>query len=243
MLAACGEEPIEVRLTGDEIGARGYIDITLECMRTFGAEATQVAKQTWLISPGGYTAGDCVIEPDASAATYLWAMEALTGGRIALEDKPLTQPDAAAHSIIRRFPQMPRRIDGSQMQDAVPTLAVLAVFNEWPVRFTGVTNLRVKECDRLQTLYNGMNAIAPGLATLVNDNLIVNARPELAGTSVDTLIETHADHRMAMSFALGGLRISGLRIRDPECVAKTFPGYWDTLASLGVEFIWSRAKY
>ncbi|MDQ7986486.1 3-phosphoshikimate 1-carboxyvinyltransferase [Pseudomonas sp. G34] len=237
MLAACGEEPIEVRLTGNEIGARGYIDITLACMRAFGAEAVQVAKQTWRVSPGGYTAGDIVIEPDASAATYLWAMEALTSGHIALGNQALTQPDAAAYPLIRSFPQMPRSINGSQMQDAVPTLAVLAAFNEWPVRFTGVANLRVKECDRLQALHAGLNAISPGLATLENDDLIIDARPQLAGTRVGTLVETHGDHRMAMSFALAGLRVGGVLIRDPGCVAKTFPGYWDTLVSLGVELV------
>lgn len=234
MLAACGAEPVEVALTGNDIGARGYVDMTLSCMRAFGAKANPTGDGTWVVLPGGYRAADFAIEPDASAATYLWAMQALTGGQISLGGDALSQPDAAAFPLIARFPRMLREVDGSQMQDAIPTLAVLAAFNEWPVRFTGLANLRVKECDRLQALHDGLNAICPGLATVEGDELIVHSQPKLAGTSVEAVIETHSDHRMAMCFALAGLRVGGLRIRDPDCVAKTFPGYWNAIASLGV---------
>ena len=129
---------------------------------------------------------------------------------------------------------MPAVIDGSQMQDAIPTLAVLAAFNNQPVRFVGIANLRVKECDRISALSHGLCAIAPGLAVEEGDDLVVNANPALSGTTVDALIDTHADHRIAMCFALAGLKIAGIRILDPDCVGKTYPGYWDALASLGV---------
>lgn len=125
-------------------------------------------------------------------------------------------------------------IDGSQMQDAVPTLAVLAALNETPVRFTGVANLRVKECDRLAALATEPSRIAPGLGREDGDDLLVAADPALSGTTRPTRIETYSDHRIAMSFALAGLRIGGITILDPGCVAKTYPGYWTVLASLGV---------
>ena len=129
---------------------------------------------------------------------------------------------------------MPAVIDGSQMQDAVPTLAVLAAFNETPVRFTGIANLRVKECDRISALATELSRIRPGLGKEDGDDLVVASDPLLAGQTLPTRIETYADHRIAMSFALAGLKIGGITILDPACVAKTYPGYWDALAALGV---------
>jgi 3-phosphoshikimate 1-carboxyvinyltransferase len=162
----------------------------------------------------------------------------LTGGKIDL-GTPATdfsQPDARAYEMIAKFPHLPAIIDGSQMQDAVPTLAVLAAFNETPVRFVGIANLRVKECDRVRALSTGLSLIAPGLATEEGDDLIVASDPTLAGTRVSANIDTFADHRIAMSFALAGLKIAGITILDPDCVAKTFPAYWQVLASLGVKY-------
>jgi 3-phosphoshikimate 1-carboxyvinyltransferase len=237
MVAALGEGPIEVALTGKDIGARGYVDLTLACMRAFGAEAQALDEGTWRVAAGGYRATDYLIEPDASAATYLWAAEALSGGAIDLgvAADAFTQPDAKARGFIAQFPQMPPAIDGSQMQDAVPTLAVLAAFNQTPVRFTRLANLRVKECDRVQALFDGLNALRPGLATVEGDDLLVHASPGLAGSRSAALIDTHSDHRMAMCFALAGLMVEGVRIGDPACVGKTYPGYWGALQSLGVE--------
>jgi 3-phosphoshikimate 1-carboxyvinyltransferase len=236
MVAACGDAPIEVALTGKEIGARGYIDLTIACMRAFGAEVEVVDEALWRVSPTGYTACDYQIEPDASAATYLWAAEALTAGKIDLgvAAEAFTQPDAKAMDVIAQFPNMPAVINGSQMQDAIPTLAVLAAFNKTPVRFVDLANLRVKECDRVQALHDGLNQVRPGLATVEGDDLLVASDPGLAGTSSNALINTHSDHRIAMCFALAGLKVSGVRIQDPDCVGKTYPGYWRALEFLGV---------
>ncbi len=236
MAAAGGSAPVEIALKGEEIGARGYIDLTLAAMRAFGADVQQQGAALWIVQPTGYTATDFAVEPDASAATYLWAAEVLTGGRIdlgvAAED--FSQPDARAHAVISAFPHLPAVIDGSQMQDAVPTLAVLAAFNETPVRFTGLANLRVKECDRVRALSTGLTAIRPGLGVEEGDDLLVASDPALVGAVLPAEIDTFADHRIAMSFALAGLKIGGITIRDPDCVGKTYPGYWDALASLGV---------
>lgn len=236
MVAACGDAPVEVALTGKEIGARGYIDLTLACMRAFGAEVEVVDEALWRVAPTGYRACDYQIEPDASAATYLWAAQALTAGKIDLgvAAQDFTQPDAKAMEMIAQFPNMPAVINGSQMQDAIPTLAVLAAFNETPVRFVDLANLRVKECDRVQALYDGLNQVRPSLATLEGDDLLVASDPDLAGTNSHALINTHSDHRIAMCFALAGLKVSGVRIQDPDCVGKTYPGYWHALEFLGV---------
>lgn len=237
MIAACGEGPIEVALEGDAIGARGYVDLTLAAMRRFGAVPEPSGPGAWRVPPTGYRAIDTRIEPDASAATYFWAAARLTGGAIDLgvAAADFTQPDAQAAAFIDAFPYMPAVIDGSQMQDAVPTLAVLAMFNRNPVRFTGIANLRVKECDRVHALATELDRIRPGLGREQGDDLLVASDPSLAGRTLPTRIETYADHRIAMSFALAGLRLGGISILDAGCVSKTYPGYWDALRSLGVQ--------
>lgn len=228
-------QPVTVTLAGADIGARGYVDLTLDVMQAYGAKVEQRDGVSWTIQPTGYTATDFHIEPDASAATYLWGAEVLSGGAIDIGTPAdaFTQPDAKAYAVISAFPHMPDVIDGSQMQDAIPTIAVLAAFNETPVRFVGIANLRVKECDRIRALSTGLNAIREGLATEEGDDLIVAADPSLAGQRLEAEIDTFADHRIAMSFALAGLVIDGITILDPDCVAKTFPDYWQVLASLG----------
>lgn len=234
MLAAGGRRPVRVALEGNTIGARGYVDLTCAVMRRFGAQVKQQDTAGWVVQPGRYHATALHIEPDASAATYIWAAEALTGGNIDLGIAPgdFTQPDAQAYHLIRRFPHMPPEIDGSQMQDAVPTLAVLAAFNATPVRFVGIANLRVKECDRVAALATELSRLSRDLAVEEVDDLVVTP------TSPDRFraarIETYSDHRIAMSMALVGLRVPGVTILDPACVGKTYPGYWRYLASLGV---------
>jgi len=237
MAAALGQGPVEVALTGDNIGARGYVDLTVAAMRAFGGDVEALPGGIWRIQPTGYRAADYQIEPDASAATYFWAAAALTGGEIDLgvPADAFTQPDAAAAAVIGEFPHLPAVIDGAQMQDAIPTIAVLAAFNETPVRFVGIANLRVKECDRIGALSTELNRIRPGLAVEEGDDLLVYGDPVLAGQVHPTRIETYADHRIAMSFALAGLKVGGITILDPDCVGKTFPGYWTALAGLGVE--------
>jgi 3-phosphoshikimate 1-carboxyvinyltransferase len=241
MAAPFGDGPIEVALAGKDIGARGYVDLTLAAMRAFGAEVEGRDDGSWLVQPTGYRATDFHIEPDASAATYLWGIEALTGGSIDLgvPASAFTQPDAAAQAVIAQFPNMPEVIDGSQMQDAVPTIAVVAAFNNRPVRFVGIANLRVKETDRIRAVANELNRILPGLAREEGDDLIVASDPQLAsrlaGRNTRAKIETYHDHRIAMSFALAGLRLPNIVILDPACTGKTYPDYWEMLRGLGVE--------
>jgi 3-phosphoshikimate 1-carboxyvinyltransferase len=237
MAAPLAGEAFVVELSGDHIGARGYVDLTLAAMRAFGAEAAQLSAGQWRVEPTGYRPADFHIEPDASAATYLWAAEVLTDGDIDLGVAQFTQPDAKAKDLIAAYPLMPAVIDGSQMQDAVPTLAVLAAFNKTPVRFIGIENLRVKECDRIRALSLGLNGIHAGLADEDGDDLIVNSDPTLIGTTCPVEINTFADHRIAMCFALAGLKLHGITILDPDCVSKTYPGYWAALAQLGVKTV------
>lgn len=241
MLAPRARGPVEITLAGaaGAIGARGYVGLTLAAMRRFGARVEAVGDASWRVQPGRYEAADVAIEPDASAATYLWAAAALTGGTIDIgcAAAAFTQPDAAAAALIARYPALPAVIEGSQMQDAIPTLAVMAAFNATEVRFTGIANLRVKECDRVAALREGLCRLRPGLAREDGDDLVVSGDPALRGAVAGdgaARIDPHGDHRMAMSFALAGLLMKGVTIEDPGCVAKTWPQYWTVLRGLGV---------
>ena len=238
MAAPCGAKPLDIILAGEDIGAKGYIDLTVSAMEAFGATVERVSNAIWRVHPTGYKATDFHIEPDASAATYLWGAELLTGGKIDIGTPAdaFTQPDAKAYAVMAQFPNLPAEIDGSQMQDAIPTIAVLAAYNTTPVRFVGIANLRVKECDRIRALSLGLNGIREGLAEEDGDDLIVHADPALAGQAVSASIDTFHDHRIAMSFALAGLKTGGIAIQNPSCVGKTYPGYWKALASLGVDY-------
>lgn len=236
MLAAMGQDETRILIGGGKIGAVGYLHITAAVMRAFGATVTFPSESEITIRPSGYTAANYHVEPDASAATYLWAAEKLSNGQIDIgtAHDAMNQPDAKAYDMIAAFPRMPAVINGAQMQDAIPTLAVLAAFNETPVRFTGIENLRVKECDRIEALYKGLTQIRAGLARVEGDDLIVQSDPALGDHVSTGLIDSHADHRIAMSFALAALKTTGVTIEDPGCVSKTFPTYWNVLRSLGV---------
>lgn len=244
MIAPKAKTPMEIAITGDQIGARRYIDLTISTMAAFGAAVEQIGTSAWRVQPTGYHATEITIEPDASAATYLWAAEVLTGGGIDIGRLPqaFTQPDADAYRYIAMFPRMPSVIDGSQMQDAVPTLAVLAAFNEGPVRFIGVGNLRVKECDRLTAVATELCRIRSGLAQVEGDSLTVFGDSALEPQDVETRIQTYQDHRIAMAFALAGLRLQGITILDPNCVSKTYPQYWEHLRSLGAEIFLTTSR-
>ena len=243
MAAPLQGQPVIIELPDANIGARGYIHLTMDVMKKFGVSVTvDEAFQRFEVQPQRYHATHYSVEPDASTATYFWAASAITSGIIntSMDPTRMSQPDAKAYHWIREFPNMAPVIDGAQMQDAIPTLATLAALNGTPVKFTGLKNLRVKECDRIVAICHGLNTIQPGLATEGSDWLQVNADPFLIERSADNkaTIETFDDHRIAMAFAILGVKVPGIRIKHPGCVAKTFPEFWQTFESLGVQLDW-----
>jgi len=116
--------------------------------------------------------------------------------------------------------------DLTHLSDTAQTLAVVAPFAEGPVRISGIGFIRGKETDRV-------HAVATELARcgvqVDEDDDGWTIHP---GTPHAATVHTYDDHRMAMSFALIGLRAPGIAIADPRCVAKTFPGYWSLLDEL-----------
>jgi 3-phosphoshikimate 1-carboxyvinyltransferase len=199
------------------------------------------------------------VEPDASGATYFWAAAALCPGSHVLvpglwleggAGPCALQGDArfvrllhrmgaavefTASGIAIRGPQelLPIDADLSDMPDAAMTLAAVACFAQGPSRLSGLRTLRVKETDRIAAMVNELSKIGATVEPFAaaGDEGITITPPSLP-TSDPVIFDTYDDHRMAMSLALIGLRRGGVSIRDPGCVAKTYPGYWNDLARL-----------
>jgi 3-phosphoshikimate 1-carboxyvinyltransferase len=236
---------LKIDITG-ELVSRPYVDLTLEVLGAFGISYYREGYRYFEL-PGGqsYLPRDYEIEADASSASYFWAAAALTGGRVTITNLSLesSQGDAAFPEVLGRMgcavestpagltvqggPLQGVAVDMAAMPDLVPTLAVLAAFAAGDTVITGVAHLRHKESDRLA-------AVAAELAKMgievreTADGLVIRG-----GAPQGALIHTYNDHRIAMSFAVAGLRIPGVAIEDPDCVAKSFPEFWEFFHRLG----------
>jgi 3-phosphoshikimate 1-carboxyvinyltransferase len=187
---------------------------------------------------------DYFIEPDASAASYFFAAAAVTGGRVSVPGIPAysLQGDVGFVDLladmgcsVERYPESisvhgdPLRgidVDMNDISDTVMTLAAVACFAEGPTTIRNVAHIRHKETDRLAALATELRRVGAGVEEFA-DGLTITPRP-LHGAE----IETYNDHRMAMSLALVGLKVPGVVIKDPGCVAKTYPGFFADLEKL-----------
>jgi 3-phosphoshikimate 1-carboxyvinyltransferase len=234
------------RLVGDLV-SQPYVDMTVAVMAAFGAQVQQPDERTWVVEPQTYRATDLAVEPDASAASYVFAAAALLGGRatVAGLGHGSLQGDLGFAEVLERMGAEVERgpssttvigtgrlrgieVDMRQLSDTAPTLAVVAAFAEGPTRMTGIGFIRGKETDRVGNVVAELRRLGVE-AEEEPDGLTV--RPG-AGALRPATVQTYDDHRMAMAFALAGLRHEGVQIADPGCVAKTFPGYWSLLEGL-----------
>lgn len=225
-----------------------YVDLTLDAMRAFGADARWLPHGSLFVASGRHYEGrPFAIECDASAAAYPFCAAAIAGGRVRVEGVPAgsLQSDFRLLDVLERMGCSVVRdagavaverapdatlsgveVDMNDMPDAVLALAVVALFADGPTRIENVANLRIKETDRLAALERELRKLGARAET-GPDWLAIEPGP-LRGAAIDT----YDDHRMAMSFALAGLRVPGVAIRDPGCVAKTWPDYFAMLESL-----------
>ncbi len=244
LAAPCAEQEVVLSLRDGALVSRPFVDLTLEVMRAFGARPEWRDAATLAVPPSGYQPADYVVEPDAQAAVYGFAAAAITGGRVLIEnlsgdssqgdlgildglEQMGCQVSRRSDAIEVRGPKKLRgiRIDGNAWPDAVLALAVVALFADSPTEVTGLAHLRIKETDRLAALETELRKLG---ATAHADGDRLRIEP---GTLRPAEIETYDDHRMAMSFALAGLRTPGVTIRDPGCVSKTWPDFFDVLAT------------
>ena len=230
-----------------------YVRMTLAVMDAFGVtvldRVADGAARYVVAAPQRYGGRAYAIEPDASNASYFLAAPAVAGGQVTVDalGTASVQGDAGFVDVLERMgcavergthrltvhgPAAGMRLHGvdvdlNAMPDMVQTLAVVAVFADGPTHIRNVGNLRLKETDRLAALARELGKLAAN-AEVRGDDLVVHPPARVRSAS----IETYDDHRMAMSFALAGLRVNGLVIEGPECVRKTFPGFFERWQAL-----------
>jgi 3-phosphoshikimate 1-carboxyvinyltransferase len=189
-----------------------------------------------LVADFPWKGGVYEIEPDASGASYFWGADWLlreTGGRVKVEPVPDSgmQMDQNFLDLILGQPWRSDYSRRSDLADSIMTAIALAPFAPAVTRFTDLGRLRVQECERVAALRTELTKCGARVEE-TGDTLTVHPGP-LHGAE----IETYNDHRMAMCFGMLGLRVPGLKLRNPACVRKTFPNFFAKLASLGAGVI------
>jgi 3-phosphoshikimate 1-carboxyvinyltransferase len=251
LTAPYAEKDVELAFMDGVLVSRPYVDITLQAMRSFGAQVdwveTDGAECIRVRAGVPYQAREYAIEPDASSAAYPFCAAAIAGGSVRVEGVPADslQADFKLLALLERMgcrvsrrgdqvelrgPEGPLRslgeVDMNDLPDAVLAYAVVALFADGPTLIKNVWNLRIKETDRLEALQTELRKLG-ARATADRDSLHIQPGP-LHGAEIDT----YDDHRMAMSFSLAGLRVPEVVIRDPGCVSKTWPRYFDVFRHL-----------
>jgi 3-phosphoshikimate 1-carboxyvinyltransferase len=250
LAAPCAREPLTIEVSG-ELQSRPFADLTLAVMAAFGAPVERDGDRRFHVPNGGYRACTYRVEGDAMAAGYFWAAAALTGGRAVTRGLGAgsVQGDMALLDVLERMgcsvvreaaavrvagPPTGRlrggRFDLNGCSDQAQTLAVLALGAAGPVHIDNVSNLRIKETDRLRALATELGRLGAEVRERA-DGLSVWPLP---GPPRPGAVATYGDHRMAMAFALAGVRWPGIVIEAPDVVAKTYPGFWADLAGAGV---------
>ena len=244
MSAPYARSPVSIVVDG-ELVSRPYVDMTLAIMAEFGVE---VAAETsrFEVPHQKYSAREYAIEPDASAASYFWAAAAIAGGSATVEglSRSSLQGDvgfcdllvqmgceleeSTSGMTIRRNGKLHGiDCDMGNVSDTAQTLSVVALFADGPTTIRGIAHNRHKETDRIGNLAIELRKFGAKVDEF-EDGFTVHPPQEISGAT----IETYDDHRMAMSLALPGLRVPGVKILDPACTGKTYPDFFEDLASI-----------
>jgi 3-phosphoshikimate 1-carboxyvinyltransferase len=235
-----------------ELISKPYIEITLNLMRRFGVTVEQAGWASFTVQPGQryQSPGSIHVEGDASSASYFLAAGAIAGGPVRVEGvgKDSIQGDVRFADALERMgaivtrgdnwietrangPLQPIDADFNHIPDAAMTIAVAALYAEGTSTLRNIASWRVKETDRLAAMATELRKLG-AIVEEGADYLRVTPPGELSPATIDTY-----DHRMAMCFSLASLdgkarRGNAMRINDPKCVAKTFPDYFETFASI-----------
>jgi 3-phosphoshikimate 1-carboxyvinyltransferase len=231
-------------------------------------EAPYVAMTQKLIEAFAKNNGEFAIEPDSSSASYfiaanwlvrLLAREALESTRFNSEEYRRKQQaytdlynrltlvlvsgfpksDWQIDTAFEHFIPLPKQISRhTELGDSIMTAMVLAPFANQPTTFKDLQNLRLQECDRVSAMQTELTKCGVRVEVAGDDLTVFPSSKTLHGAE----IETYEDHRMAMCFAIFGLRVPGIRLKNPACVKKTFPNFFQKLATpapagLGVEIL------
>ncbi|MCK5176539.1 MAG: 3-phosphoshikimate 1-carboxyvinyltransferase [Candidatus Aenigmarchaeota archaeon] len=232
-----------------ELTSKSYIDMTIDSMREFGVDVENKNYSQFIVKAGkGYSAHNYAVEGDFSGASYLFAAAAITGSRIkvtginpnsaqgdrdfvnALEKMGCLKTEG--HDWIeitgRKLKAIPL-IDMNHMPDVAMSLAIVAAFAEGKTKIINVSNLRIKESDRINATVTELKKTGITAEELA-DGMIITG-----GKSHGSVIDTYDDHRIAMCFGILGLKTKGMIIKNEGCVSKTYPSFFEVLKYMAGE--------
>jgi len=244
MVAPYAIEDVHVEITGN-LASRPYVDITRDVMSAFGVEVQSEGYHSFFVRAGQrYQPRKYRIEGDISHASYFFSAAAVTEGRVRAErfSSASLQGDAGFLNILEKMGCVVLRgegwtevrggelhgieVDMNEMPDLVPTLAVTAAFARGQTLIQNIGHLRLKESDRIAVLTTELRRM--GIRVEEGEDWLKIE----GGKGHGAEIEPHDDHRIAMSFAIAGLVIPGIKIKEPQCVKKSFPDFWEVFGRL-----------
>ena len=239
MIAPYAQEDTSIEVEGTLV-SQSYIKMTCRLMADFGVQVIQIGDNQFQIKAGQrYQARHYTVEPDASNASYFFAAAAVTGGRVRVKHltKQSCQGDILWLNVLEQMGCQikdsddytevtgPKQLQGididmNDISDLVQTLGAIAPFASSPVTIRNVEHIRYKETDRIRAVVTELRRLGVKVEEFA-DRLKIEPGP-----ITPAAIETYHDHRMAMAFAVTGLKVPGIVIKDPGCTAKTFPDYF-----------------
>lgn len=240
MTAPFAEKKVE--LTLEQLVSEPYLAMTLSVMTAFGVTTQQIdARHFHIPNTQHYQAADYFIEPDYSTASYFFAAAAVTGGMITIQPtqrKHVIQGDIAFLNALEKMGclveetaagllvQGPKEllgieIDMGNFSDTFMTLAAIAPFAKTPTRIYNIAHTRLKESDRIAAMESELRKLGVNVTSGEDWMMIYPSHPHSG------IIDPHNDHRIAMAFAVLGLRTSGVIIDHAECVRKTCPEFFE----------------
>jgi 3-phosphoshikimate 1-carboxyvinyltransferase len=246
MVAPYAQNRVEISLTG-RLNSKPYVDMTLSVMTDFGVLVQPGSRQSFMISPAHYASPVTYpIESDASAASYFFAAPAICGGKVRVKNisRHSKQGDIDFLDVLDQmgctitagedFIEVTGAdclqgvdMDMCNIPDTAQTLAAIAPFASTPTRIRGVASARVKESNRVSATCTELSRLGVQVEEHPDGMTIYPCKKFRPA-----IIQTYNDHRMAMAFALIGLRVPGVSIENPACVSKTFPNFFEVLGSL-----------
>lgn len=247
MIAPVLEKGLVIKII-NRLVSKSYVDMTIDLLNKFGVKVVNYKYKKFVIGknqklkPVVYE-----VEGDATAASYFWAVAAVTGSKIKVKNinSQSKQGDLKFLEILKNMGCLIEKntkekwitvkgplllkavnVDMESMPDSAQTLAVVAAFAKGKTKITGLSTLKIKETDRLTALKNELKKI--GIKSkITNDSITVHG-----GKPHGAVIKTYNDHRMAMAFAVAKAKIPGLIIKNPEVVKKSFPDFWEKFNQL-----------
>jgi len=244
--APYAKEPVDVIPEGHVVSG-SYLDITTEVMRSFGVNVERLSGGGFHVPACAYSARKYRVEGDYSSASYLFAIAAVCGGSVTVDklNPGSVQGDMIILDILsamgcsvfkgedfitvsRNGPLSGIDTDMSSSPDIVQTVAAVAVFADSPTTISGISHLRYKESDRIGAIGRMVEGCGAGFE--YSGGKIRITPGDLHGFVLDP----EDDHRTAMSGAVIGLGTGGVMIKDPGCVRKSYPGFWEDLRRAGL---------